>query len=201
MTTNFPGPYEVELTYNIAVSGAATLAHKMRLNCDVDGAEPAVGTTMNLINFKTRAGTPVQADTALLAFTTLLQAMYNTANTSFAVWDLYKYTAGTFQRTFKSTYAPGLGGGSGSGNTVAHQAMLIFRTLEGGLMRINLMESVETLFTQSSLAAAGGGVGAIKDFIISTANWTLGRDTSYPVSPMTYNRSQNEKLYRIRFRP
>lgn len=198
---NFPGPYEIEITYTTSPSGQPTLEHKMRLNLNISGSDPTPGTAMADINFLERSGVPVNAVVALDAWIDLIKVRFNTSQTAFNVADLFKYTPGTFQRQFISSYALAETGSSASGNTAASQEIFTSRTLEGGIHKINLMESINTANARTGRSGTTGSVDAIFDFLESVDNWILGRDTSYPIAGLNHLAGQNEKLFKLRFRP
>jgi len=193
MASNFPGPYEVEIIYT-----AGGLEHRSRLNCDANGT-PSPGDAATAIDLKTRGGGTVQLDTAVGALTDLFRVIYNDGDT-FDSFNFWKYAAGTFDRTFITSASIGTSGqkvGAGNDN---HANIYTFRTIEGGVMKIVLLDSTATEVIRQPAAGSGADNVAIFDFVVSTSNWILARDTSYPITANHLVGGENEALFKKRNR-
>ncbi len=199
MVQNFPGPYELRFSYQ-TVTGGVTLSHTQRLNIDLT-ADPNPGDAFNNINAKTRAGiaTPDLA-TVVEAWITLMAYRFHTT-TVFGIVELWKYTAQSFDALFISSYNPTANAGLNA-NPVqgTRQEVFTFRTQEGGILRIQLMEGMFDSNVKEPYPTSAQDVDDIFEFVISTVNWILARDTSYPFSALNHLGSENEKLFRIRHR-
>jgi hypothetical protein len=195
---NYPGPYEVELQYSVAV-GTQTLLHKQRLNCNVTNS-PAVGTTFNLINVARRALADVALDNMIIDYINLIDGQFNSANVSIVGANLYKYVPNSFVKTFVSSYTSGAPGTSASAVQPATQQTLTFRTQEGGRFRLTYLETSSGFRGIDTLPLADATMSAIVTFVIGTGNWILGRDTSYPVSFIRQLGGENESVFDKRFR-
>ncbi len=192
-TPNFPGPYEVEFTYTVT-----GITHTARLNCDVSGT-PTPGDLPATIDLKLRSGGTVQLDTAVIAWINLIKFNFFTGVT-FDNFTLWKYTAGTFDRIFISTGAIALIGTSAVATNLSHMDTSTFRTIEGNGMKLVFMESVNVSISRIPYAAVGVPTKAVFDFVTSTLNWILARDTSYPIAPLNFIGGQNEATFRSRNR-
>lgn len=199
MALNFPGPFEVRLTQT-ALFASDPLAHTQRLSVDLT-TDPPPGTGFLSINVKTKGGilTPTLAS-AIEAWLTLLKVQF-ADETSFGIVELWKYVPLSFEASFISSYNPTVVLGTSLDTTVkANQEIYTFRTTEGGIMRINLMETVRAVGLTISYPTGDAAEDAIFDFITSDANWILARDTSYPLASLNFLPGQNEKSFRQRFR-
>lgn len=194
MAVNFPGPFAIELKY--VVDG---FNHKFLYSCRVDG-DPAPGTSVSLINLLTRDDSLVNIDLAVTAWVGLIDSLYHTS-VSFGEYILWKYVPLSTSRTFVTAGDVGANGVSATVYTPAKQDTLTFRTAEGNLMKLVFLEGSGSGDDIVPLASAGGStVPAIRDFVLSPANWILARDTSYPIAGLSWAETQNERVYKKRFR-
>jgi len=193
--TNYPGPDELRIVYTVA-----GLTHVQRLNCQVNGY-PAGAFTMADLDFLTKVGGTVQADTAIDAWVVLFKALLNAANSTLDYAELWHYEFESFVAAFQCNYPISVAGTSGSSNIAAGQAIFTFRTQEGGKMRLDFMETVIAVGTSLQYSALNAGQQAIVDFVLSNDNWILARDTSYPNTFHQMHPGQNEALFKARYRP
>lgn len=199
MVDNFPGPYEVRLSYQ-TTSASINLEHTQRLNCDLT-AVPTPGDDFTNINLLTRGGilTPDMA-AAVEAWLALVAKRFFTT-TVFGTVELWSYVPLTYDATFISAYSPVITAGTSLVATnPTMQEVMTFRTMEGGIMRIQLMEGVVTTNERSPYPTLNADIDAIFDFVKGTSNWVLARDTSYPFAALNHLGGQNEKLFRQRHR-
>lgn len=199
MVQNFPGPYELRLTMT-ALAASDPLRHTQRLNLQLT-ATPSPGDAFNNINAVTRGGTATpDLAAAVEAWLTLIAPRFATL-TVFGAVELWKYQPLTFEANFISAYNPTKVAGNNANPTVkSNQEIYTFRTLEGGIMRINLLETVRAVGLVQPYPTANTSADAIFDFITGSTNWILARDTSYPFASMNFLPGQNEKSFRQRFR-
>ena len=199
MVQNFPGPYEIRLTYVTTVSGVP-LGHTARYNLDLTAA-PNPGDDFTNINVKTRGGiaTPDLA-TAMEDWLGLLKVRHGTA-TTFGVIELWSYTPLTFDAIFISAYSPTIVAGT-SVDLVVVSGMETYtlRTTEGGILRLVGIETTVGTNLRIPYPTTTASVDAIFDFVKGLTNWILGRDTSYPFAALNFLGGQNEKTFRQRFR-
>lgn len=193
MAINYPGPYEVEHSYTID-----GLTHKFRLNFDVV-TPPSVGDTPAEIDLQTRMSGTLDLDTALDEFTDLIKVVWSAAVT-LTTFDVWKYTPDSFEKTYISSGSTGKAGTNGGSYSPANQVTYTARTLEGGIHKLVLLETVSTSDLIIPYGALGAGAQAIMDYIADADTWILGRDTSYCVVPLNQCNTQNEAVYRKRFR-
>lgn len=201
MALNYPGPYEVRMFYNV-YNGATTEPHEQRLNVNVNGT-PNPGDAMNTIQFVDRGSSLVQADTTIIAWANLIAPRWLVhANNVITHAELWRYAPLSFDATFISTLSINIAA-TGAGSTlIAGQEMYTFRTSEGGIMKLNFMESTQAQGAPQSYNALNAGQKAIVDFVLSVpdALW-IARDTSFPVAFLRMFPGSNEALFKKRFRP
>lgn len=199
MVQNFPGPYELRLSYVVTITGVP-LTHTARLNVDLTSA-PTVGDAFNNINAKTRGGIATPDLAAVIeAWLELVKMIYKTT-TTFGIVELWKYEPLSFDASFVSAYTPTISAGVDTDPTnTAGQEILTFRTQEGGILRLNFMETVFLTYGVQPYPIGAVRYDDIFEFVISSVNWVLARDTSYPFATLNRNMGQNEKTFRQRFR-
>lgn len=195
MAINFPGPYELRFFYE--VDG---LAHQHRHSLDVP-VDPAPGTPFLNIESISRLGNPVQLDTWVDSVWTELAPIYNTTSSSFGIVELWKYTAGTFDAQFISAYNSAVTPSSPTQHIPAQQATFTFRTIEGGIFKVQLMESVLAGNGVNTYPIGGANYDDIFElFTNGGLSPALGRDTSYPFAALRVSLGPNEAVWRKRYR-
>lgn len=207
MAKNFPGPYEIRITHQDS-SLSPVIEHNQRFNVALD--EPAAqGLPFDQYQFEDAAGV-VTNDLATLIedFLTLVLELYDTTMSVTSV-ELWKYpTPQSFDSVFWAAYTPTANVGlEASINTVpSSQAILTFRTGEGGTMKLSLMEAIFTPSVPLAYAGCTADVKALIDFILDGdgVNYTspfLARDTSPPIAFHRFFPGQSEALFKKRNRP
>lgn len=203
MAVNFPGPYGVRLFYTVDVGLPLDLSHVMEWNVDFNVPPPPRSLFSDLFP-KRRSG---QDDTFPLdnhcdsQWAAVLANLYN-INTVFNRFELWRYTPGTSLATFISSFTPVLstGGVSASAGIPAGQALITFRTEEGGVAKMSLMESILAPSSPSAFPTANADVNALTDLWTRTNSVWLGRDTSYIASAIRLLPGQNEALFKRHYR-
>lgn len=200
MAINFPGPYEVEFPYNVPLSGVS-VGHVLRVNCAAVGT-PAPGTPASSVNLQTIAGTPATLQACADGLWDRIRIFLNTTATSLP-FILWKYTPGTFAKTFiTSGTLTNPNGSSSNPNLAAHYLKMTFRSASGGIMGVMVSEDAQGGDTQIPLAAnpAGNGYEQFAAYVISSAGWMLARDDSFPLVPYRLSFGENEAIWKKRFR-
>lgn len=202
MALNFPGPYQIRIYYSSAPGGVASLFHSMRLNVDLT-SDPAPGSSFADVDAVNHAAATKQLDTVLSEFIALLQPLYSAANTAFNYAELWYCVPNSFEQNFIATQDISLAGSAGGNNVQAAQNIYVFRTREGGTMRVNLMENITQYAAKISYSSMNADQKALCDYITDNVNegWFLGQDTSYPFATVALYPGQNERLFKLRYRP
>lgn len=204
MAINYPGPYEVRIKYTPANLTNPVLEHIQRLNVDL--VAPAdQGQPFSQYNIKDKNGaTSVTLEAAVEAYLAVHNALHHTATTINSV-ELWKYpTPQSFDSVFWATHTPAANvGTSGTIPSSAGQAIYTFRTTEGGIMKLSLMEAIRVPGSPLAYAACTANEKALIDFILDGNGTTfsapfLGRDTSYPLAFNRLFPGQNEATWKKR---
>ena len=198
MAINYPGPYELRLQYTCSIS-SVVLEHEARYNVELE-ADPDPGETFDNINVLTRNNPPEQLDTAVDAWVALLDDLFNSSNTSFVLAELWKYEPLSFDASFVGIYDISAPGTSGSANTGAGQTIYVFRTAEGGIMKLATMEGIQSGLAPLSYAGLTVAQKALVDWVLGDGNFFIGRDTSEPIAFKGAFPGQNEAVFKRRYR-
>lgn len=201
MTTNFTGPYQLRVFYNVGPGALPLLNHRMALNLDCDTA-PDPGDAFSTIDIKRRVGAPVALHTVTNALADVLEDLVSAADGVISHAELWAYTPGTEDGAYISTHDLSTAGVHAGAGLPASQSVYSFRTTEGGVMYVVLLEVPDPGFdrqTYLNLSAAGQ---AFVDFFVddSTSYW-LGKDTSYPHVFLRHSPGINKATFNNRFRP
>lgn len=201
MALNYPGPYEIRLFYSVGLS-SVTLTHSARYNL-ILSEDPDPGTSFGEITAVTHDldGTVgvVALDTWIDTWVAAIDGMY-AASCSIDYAELWAYEASSFEASFVSSYAIGVAGNGAGTNQSAGQVIMTFRTREGGILKLNLMETNVASGVQISAAALTGTLGGIANIVAGDGNVWIGRDTSAPFAVIAAYPGQNEALFKRRFR-
>ena len=198
MPANFPGPFELRMFYTTTIS-SIPLTHVAKYNCDVDGAVP--GALFSAMNIKTRDGSNPTLAAFCTTWTNLVKAAYSSgAGNAIDYYELWQVAPLSFDASFISALAQAISGTNGGTTKNASQVILTFRTTEGGIMKLNFMESVQDFGIKDTPPYSNAQYEAIATHILGGGNAFLGRDTSAPFASIAMFPGQNEALFKQRFR-
>lgn len=200
MAENFPGPYQLRFYYSCEPGLLPQFTHLLAVNVDLDGT-PTPGDLFSAIDAKRRVGVPVALDTAVDAFVNVWKALLSLADQEILYCELWKFTAGTYDAQYISTYSINVAGTNGGSSTAAKLDIWTFRTFEGGIMKIYTQEGPDTGKLQEIYSELDAAEAAFADwFTDDSTSYFLARDTSYP--HVFYRRSagESEKMFKLRFR-
>lgn len=195
---NLPGPYEIELNLTGWTSPARN--HKVRINVAAVGSPP-VGSLPTAVTIQKAGGGTATLAVVANQFWEFLRPFWGTAITC-SGYTLWRYVTGTFAKTFISTGTmtnPAANGGTG---TTAHEIVETFRSANGGVMKVVLLETNVGGSAKLALVpnASGTNYQKLASYIMSTDNVALARDDAYPLSPMFLSAGENERLFRLIYR-
>jgi hypothetical protein len=197
---NFPGPYEVRLYYTTAPSGLPAFTHQARYNVSLFGAVTP-GLAFSAYDATPRAGALIPLSTVVDNWVALMRPLIGSGGGNTIDYaELWKYTPGTFQATFWGSYGIGLAGTSGGAVVAASQLIQTYRTVEGGIMRINVMEGTLPAAGIDGPPFSPAQTENVRGGIIGASNCWLGRDTSQPMAAIGQYVGQNEALFKKRYR-
>jgi len=196
---NFPGPYQLEYTLNGFTN--PTRSHVIRVNCACVGT-PNIGDDPSAITLQTAGGAGASLATSANLLWDFIRLSYN-LGISCPGYTLWKFTPGSYVRTFISagTLTNPLGT-SGYNLTIAHQVTLTFRSAAGGILRLVLLETVNTGDQRSSLVASSTGTSIQKlaFYVLSADSVVLAADDGFPIKAERDSRGQNEAVWRQVYR-
>lgn len=206
MAINFPGPFELRIPYTIATLTAPVIEHVQRLNIDLVGTPAQADVFSNYDVVDKDGDTTIALSTWIEAYLALFNALFDTSMDVGNI-ELWKYpTAQSFDSVFWSSYTPTANAGTGAGAPFnSGQVYHTFRTAEGGILKISLMEALRAAGSPVLYGSLSAAEQAFIDFVLDGDGATysaviLARDTSYPIA---YNKAfpgQNEAVFKKRFR-
>ena len=194
MVDNFPGPYSVRIFYTVSAR-----EHVQELNLDlVDPAD--VGDAFDTLSVVTIGAQAPALDAYVDAWVALLQPFFHSGTSTIDRAELWEYAALTFDATFISAYDISVAGTSSSAVVVASEGIYTFRTLEGGIMKIALEDTVTAPGPSVAYAAMGSGSQDLVDFVLGAGGGWLGRDTSFPTAVIKFHPGVNERNFKKVYR-
>lgn len=195
MALNYPGPYQVRIFYT-----AQSRVHVHALNFQVDAITPQVGDLFSDIYPMDKGGASATTlDLIVDDYVALIDNIYNTgASIDFA--ECWAYEPESFEATFISSYTINAAGTNGAATEAASETIFTFRTQEGGSMRLSLLDTVVDPGVAQSYGDLAASYQAIVDFVLSSDNIWLARDTSYPTSFIKMYPGTNEALFKKIYR-
>ncbi len=201
MAKNYPGPYQVRLTYTVTPVGEVALQHVLQWNCALEG-DPAVGTNFNIIPVHRRIGADTMLDSVIDNLVTVLRPMYAAATTTFTHADLWKFANLSFDASYVSTYDISLAATGAGTDIESSEQIYTYRSQEGGVMKVHLMEGENVAGGPLDYGDMNAATQNFTDWWKDDAtSWALARDTSYPVAFMRMFPGQSEALFKKRHRP
>jgi hypothetical protein len=196
---NYDGLWEVVVIYDVTISARA-FEHRHTFDVLPIG-DFAPGTAPEDIEITMKNG----LDTPLLDFTEdylpLMWKLLGTG-TSQPRMELWKYDPEpSYNKTFITAWTSSntfpLAAGAAQ---AAHQNTYTFRTIGGGVARLQLMEDAGTGTARIAFNALAGDSAAFADFACGATSAIVGRDNLHLLTGIAGNQTQNEKLARKRFR-
>lgn len=195
---NFPGEGELRFLYTTVASGV-TRSHSHRINVQLTDWETA-GQNFSAYDVNVKSGAPIVLQTWVTTYFTYMDDMFHTSAT-FPTVELWRYTPGTYEAIFWSSYAlAGVGAGASAAN-VDGQNIITFRAAAGGSARLVYMEGIAVPGISQTFPTANAAVNALATYVTSAASAIMARDNSYLISPIRYLPGSNERLTKDRLRP
>ena len=205
MALNYPGPYELRIHYTVSIAGVV-INHVQRLNIRL-AAEPAAGEVFSAINALNRADVSHPLDEVTDRWIELMQPKFDVENAAFSHAELWKNVPDSFEASFKATYPIALPGTAAGGPLTGGQIIYTFRTAEGGIMKVVMMETNQSAGPTIPAASLTGADDAIVDFLTDATVVSgvpgamfLARDTSYPFANIALHPGVNEATFKKRWR-
>jgi hypothetical protein len=202
MARNWPGPYSVEYKYVIS-SGGVSMEHSLELNCAVIGS-PAVGAVPGSIAVQTKSGASLALLTAVNDVWNIFRSGLGGSGVATGTgWTLWKYVPNSLAKDFITAGSMTNPLGSAAGQAVvAGQEKLTFRTANGGILQVNMLEGNTGGTAIIPLIPAGTGAWSVvmASYLLSSSGWVIARDDSFPVAALNRALGQNEAVFNKRYR-
>jgi len=194
-TIRRPGPYTLEIDY-VYVG----LSHTLQVSCDTIGAA-IPGTPADTVSMKGKNTTDVSLEEFANDFWGVIRPFFQniTLASTFTLW---KRNLNNADKQFIS--AGGLIAPNGSSTATAipsSQAIFTWRSNNGGILKINLLEGI--FYSQPTLpllSDTGVGVSALNTYMQSDTCCVAALDRGYAVAAGNSNYGQNEKVFNARNR-
>jgi len=199
MAINYPGPYELRFFYSVDGDPGGVLTHQFRFSVELDG-DPAPGDGFNTIQIFLSGGSTIGLQTACLAVVNVIEDLYNSTDATFDYVELWKYAAGSFDADYVSTYAIGTAGTSALDTVPCSESIFTFRSTNGGLFKLVLLDNVGTPNVPASYADLNSINQDIVDYFADdTLSPAVARDGGRPFAFMRLFPGQNEALFKQRY--
>lgn len=196
---NYDGLYELRIFYDTTPTGENPMAHAMTVDVNLFGV-PTIGTPFGSIDTRLRDNTLSDLQTDTDALMVLIVPFFH-SSTNFLRAELWMYGAEpSSDAVFVSAYPLSLIGTSATATVAASQRTITFRTEGGGIMRVQFMEGVILDNVKDPYPFSRAEADALADYLLGNTTPFVGRDNTYPISGNYDSRTQNEKLYKKRYR-
>lgn len=161
-------------------------------------ADPtAVGASYTI---PTRAGTPVDWQTAAAAWAELLAATLD-ATASIDTATLYNFEADPAPADFLQEITLGVPGASGGPLSPFGQIVFPFKGVGGLSLRPYIMEATYTVDVKTPVADLDGASGAIVAFVLGSSDWIALRGGGFPTVSLGTVTKTNDVLRKRYFNP
>lgn len=200
MALNFPGPFEVRISYTTNETPVAIAAHQLRLSCNMSTIGDPGDPFSAFIPFERSGSAISNLETKVSDLMGVVRPLF-VAGVDFSVAELWEYTAGSFDAIFRSSLQISLPGTGAGTTTIAGQAVLTMRTTAGGVMKVDLRGTNFAPQTTITFPVSPGSLFNLANHFLASTNIWWGRDNSYPLAALRFLPGQNEKAWRTAFRP
>lgn len=198
----YDGTFELTYYYATVLSGLS-LPHRLTIDVKLDTFSQTVtpGMPFDAILTILGSGSGSTLDIAANDLLDLLLPFWR-PTTEFSRVELWKYGAEpSTDKTFLSVLELAEPGTAAAGSdTAAQQETMTLRTIDGGTMRVQLMEPVSSLTSKQNPPFSPAHFDALRTYLIGTNHPFVGRDNTRPLAAIAWGSGQNEKLFRKRFR-
>lgn len=172
------------------------LVHKMTLPVVIDTGGWTIGQEPNVVRHNLGE---VPFSTAVVELTDLLLPLFFT-DTEFLDAEIWAYETEESDPVWVYSFAIGEPGTGGGATQKMNQAVYSFRTTNGGLFKLFLMETYTTLSInlRQPISTLAGDNLAIATYIVGATSWVWARDNGKPISPLWFTSKINDALRKRR---
>lgn len=196
---NYDGMWELRFRYTTTPTGMPALEHRLTLDVRMNQAGD-VGGEFSDFELRQKNGLFISLESYIILLSDVLGDVYNTTS-EFGAVELWNYPATSTDATFYSVRTLGLAGTQAGNAQPAQQATMTFRSQNGGIARLQMMEAwfAGNAFEYAPFANPLWSI--LADFLVAPESPVVARDDGYLVAPLKLSHGQNEKLWRKRYRP
>jgi len=195
MAINFPGPWGLRIFY--VVSGRD---HKTEFSLQI-APEPDPGDPFSAVTVIRKDSSTDPLDVVTDEWIALLRPKFSSATGTILRAELWKYVFESFDAVFYGTYDISLAGTNTVAVSPASQGIYTFRTQEGGVFKLDILDTSDIPSPPQVYTALAGVDQDIVDYLLSSENPFIARDTSYPLAFLRFLPGQNERLWKSINRP
>ena len=201
MPDNYDGLHELRIFYSTTI-GTRIIPHRFSIDFKQDllsGGSP--GDPFSLVTVETHGGAPSTLEDEMTALLTVLRPNWR-PTTEFTHAEFWQYfPEPSTDAVFMGAETLGLAGTAGAGaDTAAQQDLFTFRTAGGGVMKVQLMETISVSKLRQTPPFSPSPFEAIRTYFIALNHPWVGRDNTRPLAAIACSSGENEKLARKRFR-
>jgi len=189
---NALSPGYIKIHYDVVIS-SVSLSHVMTLPVALDA--PFVGSS-SLLNSK--GGSAIAWHTYVDTLIALLKTQWS-ATSTFTGVELFSQADAESEPFFEDVYVLSVVGTNGSGALTAGQAIMTFKTLANGLLKLSMMETSVSANLRQNYSAMSAAQKAIADHILASGCCVWGRDNNYGQLFLHLTTKTNDKLRKHRF--
>lgn len=195
---NYDGLMEVRMFYTSQPAGFQEITHRHTFDVNVESI-PEPGVPFDEIIVTRASGATTDLETVINEYVALLLPLF--ANTqTITLAELWYIPEGTTNAQFISAMPIAEVGTSGNDENPAYQGTLTFRSVGGGVMRLQYMELPLASNLREPYPTGNAVLNNIFAYVIGLQSPFLARDNTRPFAAMNYSGGQNEALWRKRYR-
>jgi len=199
MAVNFPGPYENRIIYTVSLEPGGPLTHEFRYSMELD-VDPSPGDPYNTMDVVLSGGSTLALHTSTLAVVNVMEDLLSEVGSTIDHAQLWRYTPGTFDAQYISSYDIGQDGLHSAAPTAAMGLIFTFRTTLGGIMKCVLLDVPGDNNVPVTYAELDGDLKAFVDYVKHpTQSPFLARDGGRPFVNLKTFSGQNEAIFKRRY--
>lgn len=198
MPVNVDGPYELRFFYSTQPLGQPLMQHVHTFDVLLNGPmTPPID--FEFVEAESRTGIITSLADFVDAYVLVLKELFNASSTIIRA-ELWGDEEEDGDKIFLGVYPIGVVGLVAGSASVAQQLTITFRSTNGGIMRMQLMETAYGGTAVDDYPFQDSDIQAYAAFVSGVASPITARDNGFPFSPLRASFGENERLWRKRFR-
>lgn len=199
MAINYPGPYELRYHYTVDTTPGGALEHQFRHSVVLE-VDPTPGDAFSTINVVLSGGGTLALHTSVASTVAVVDDLLSAADATIDFVELWKYTAGTFQADFISSFDISAAGTNVGATVPANQNIYTFRTAGGGILKFTLLDVPGAVGAPVAYASLAATHQALVDYIKHASSSPFyARDNSRPFAFLRFFPGNNEAVFKERY--